>query len=52
MCPPDAWDSGLGAAVVVGEGLPLGLQVAGFAGQDAKLFAVAVAIRDPLDEAR
>ena len=34
------------------DGLPLGLQVAGFAGQDAKLFAVAAAILDLLAEAR
>ena len=34
------------------DGLPLGLQVAGFAGQDAKLFAIAAAIRDLLAEAR
>jgi Asp-tRNA(Asn)/Glu-tRNA(Gln) amidotransferase A subunit family amidase len=32
-------------------GLPLGLQVAGFAGQDAHLFAIAAAIRDLLAEA-
>jgi Asp-tRNA(Asn)/Glu-tRNA(Gln) amidotransferase A subunit family amidase len=29
-------------------GLPLGLQIAGFHGQDARLFAVAAAIRDLL----
>ena len=34
------------------DGLPLGLQVAGFAGQDAGLFAVAAAIRDLLTEPR
>jgi len=34
------------------DSLPLGLQVAGFAGQDAKLFAIAAAIRDLLAEAR
>jgi Asp-tRNA(Asn)/Glu-tRNA(Gln) amidotransferase A subunit family amidase len=33
------------------DGLPLGLQIAGFAGQDAELFAVAAAIRDLLAEA-
>jgi Asp-tRNA(Asn)/Glu-tRNA(Gln) amidotransferase A subunit family amidase len=33
------------------DGLPLGLQVAGFAGQDARLFAIAAAIRDLLAEA-
>ncbi|HEX5318032.1 MAG TPA: amidase [Stellaceae bacterium] len=32
------------------EGLPLGLQVAGFIGEDARLFAVAAAIRDLLVE--
>ena len=30
------------------DGLPLGLQVAGFVGEDARLFAVAAAIRDLL----
>jgi len=34
------------------DGLPLGLQVAGFAGQDAPLFAIAAVIRDLLAEAR
>ncbi|MGD9617529.1 MAG: amidase [Alphaproteobacteria bacterium] len=34
------------------DGLPLGLQVAGFAGQDAKLFAIAAVIRDLLAEVR
>jgi Asp-tRNA(Asn)/Glu-tRNA(Gln) amidotransferase A subunit family amidase len=29
-------------------GLPLGLQIAGFADEDARLFAVAAAIRDLL----
>jgi Asp-tRNA(Asn)/Glu-tRNA(Gln) amidotransferase A subunit family amidase len=33
------------------DSLPLGLQVAGFAGQDAQLFAIATAIRDLLAEA-
>jgi Asp-tRNA(Asn)/Glu-tRNA(Gln) amidotransferase A subunit family amidase len=33
-------------------GLPLGLQVAGFSGGDARLFAVAAAIRDLLDTVR
>jgi Asp-tRNA(Asn)/Glu-tRNA(Gln) amidotransferase A subunit family amidase len=30
------------------DGLPLGLQVAGFAGDDARLFAIAAAVRDLL----
>jgi Asp-tRNA(Asn)/Glu-tRNA(Gln) amidotransferase A subunit family amidase len=30
------------------EGLPLGLQLAGFAGEDARLFAIAAAVRDLL----
>jgi Asp-tRNA(Asn)/Glu-tRNA(Gln) amidotransferase A subunit family amidase len=34
------------------DGLPLGLQIAGFAGEDAVLFAVAAAIRDLLASAR
>jgi Asp-tRNA(Asn)/Glu-tRNA(Gln) amidotransferase A subunit family amidase len=34
------------------EGLPLGLQVAGFVGEDARLFAIAAAIRDQLTAAR
>ena len=34
------------------DGLPLGLQVAGFAGQDAKLFAIAAAIQNLLADAR
>ena len=33
------------------EGLPLGLQIAGFVGEDASLFAVAAAIRDLLGAA-
>jgi Asp-tRNA(Asn)/Glu-tRNA(Gln) amidotransferase A subunit family amidase len=33
------------------EGLPLGLQVMGFAGEDARLFAIAAAIRDLLGAA-
>ena len=33
-------------------GLPLGLQIAGFAGEDARLFAVAAAIRDLLASVR
>jgi hypothetical protein len=33
------------------EGLPLGLQIAGFVGEDASLFAVAAAIRDLLGTA-
>ena len=32
-------------------GLPLGLQIAGFVGEDAALFAVAAAIRDLLGAA-
>ena len=32
-------------------GLPLGLQIAGFVGEDASLFAVAAAIRDLLGAA-
>jgi Asp-tRNA(Asn)/Glu-tRNA(Gln) amidotransferase A subunit family amidase len=34
------------------DGLPLGLQVIGFAGEDARLFAIAAAIRDLLTAAR
>lgn len=34
------------------DGLPLGLQIAGFAGEDARLFAVAAAIRDLLASVR
>ena len=34
------------------DGLPLGLQIAGFAGEDARLFAVTAAIRDLLAAAR
>jgi Asp-tRNA(Asn)/Glu-tRNA(Gln) amidotransferase A subunit family amidase len=34
------------------DGLPLGLQIAGFVGEDARLFAVAAAIRDLLHAAR
>ena len=33
------------------DGLPLGLQIAGFVGEDASLFAVAAAIRDLLGAA-
>ena len=33
------------------EGLPLGLQLAGFAGEDARLFAIAAAVRDLLGAA-
>src|ERR1700747_483592 len=33
------------------DGLPLGLQIAGFVGEDASLFAVAAAIRDLLGTA-
>jgi Asp-tRNA(Asn)/Glu-tRNA(Gln) amidotransferase A subunit family amidase len=34
------------------DGLPVGLQIAGFSGEDAGLFAVAAAIRDLLASAR
>ena len=34
------------------DGLPLGLQIAGFADQDARLFAVVAAIRDLLASVR
>ena len=34
------------------DGLPLGLQIAGFIGEDARLFAIAAAIRDLLAAAR
>jgi Asp-tRNA(Asn)/Glu-tRNA(Gln) amidotransferase A subunit family amidase len=34
------------------DGLPLGLQIAGFAGEDARLFAIAAALRDLLPAAR
>ena len=34
------------------DGLPLGLQIAGFNGADARLFAVATAIRDLLGAVR
>ena len=33
------------------DGMPLGLQIAGFVGEDARLFAVAAAIRDLLGAA-
>ena len=33
------------------DGLPLGLQIGGFVGEDASLFAVAAAIRDLLGAA-
>jgi Asp-tRNA(Asn)/Glu-tRNA(Gln) amidotransferase A subunit family amidase len=34
------------------DGLPLGLQVAGFAGEDARLFAIAATVRDLLAASR
>ena len=37
---------------VSADGLPLGLQVMGFAGEDAGLFGIAAAIRDLLASAR
>jgi Asp-tRNA(Asn)/Glu-tRNA(Gln) amidotransferase A subunit family amidase len=40
----------LSLPLLIAEGLPLGLQVAGFAGGDARLFATAAAIHDLLAE--
>jgi Asp-tRNA(Asn)/Glu-tRNA(Gln) amidotransferase A subunit family amidase len=42
----------LALPLLLAEGLPLGLQIAGFAGEDARLFATATAIRDLLTPAR
>jgi Asp-tRNA(Asn)/Glu-tRNA(Gln) amidotransferase A subunit family amidase len=42
----------LALPLLLAEGLPLGLQIAGFAGEDARLFATAAAIRDLLTPAR
>jgi Asp-tRNA(Asn)/Glu-tRNA(Gln) amidotransferase A subunit family amidase len=41
----------LALPLLLAEGLPLGLQIAGFAGEDARLFATAAAIRDLLTPA-
>jgi Asp-tRNA(Asn)/Glu-tRNA(Gln) amidotransferase A subunit family amidase len=38
----------LSLPVLSAEGLPLGLQIMGFAGQDAGLFVTAAAVRDLL----
>ena len=42
----------LALPLLLAEGLPLGLQIAGFASEDARLFATAAAIRDLLTPAR
>ena len=44
--------SALALPLLLVDGLPLGLQLAGFASQDARLFAIAAAIRNLLAEAR
>ena len=44
--------SALAFPLLLVDGLPLGLQLAGFASQDARLFAIAAAIRNLLAEAR
>ena len=38
--------------LLLADGLPLGLQIVGFAGEDARLFAIAAAIHDLLAAAR
>jgi Asp-tRNA(Asn)/Glu-tRNA(Gln) amidotransferase A subunit family amidase len=42
----------LSLPVLSAEGLPLGLQIMGFAGQDAGLFAIGAAVRDLLGAMR
>jgi Asp-tRNA(Asn)/Glu-tRNA(Gln) amidotransferase A subunit family amidase len=42
----------LSLPLLLAEGLPLGLQVIGFGGEDARLFSVAAAVRDCLGASR
>jgi Asp-tRNA(Asn)/Glu-tRNA(Gln) amidotransferase A subunit family amidase len=43
------YSGSVGTVALSADDLPLGLQVMGFAGEDARLFAIAAALRDLLE---
>jgi hypothetical protein len=51
-CPPQRWAFRFGAAADLADGVPVGLKIAGFAGEKAGLFAVAATLRHLLASTR